>query len=105
MSGRWSDEKLETFYQEFQKHLEEEHHEMAQQSELYAAIFQKEDKDTNTPPGILQLVARMSSDVRALKVAADRQKTFLGGVLFAFSAVGFFFTDTAHKLLTLLKGL
>lgn len=104
MAG-WDDKKIETFYQEFQHHLEEEHRERIQQRELYIAIFQREDTDSNTPAGILQLVARMSADVRAMKIAADRQKTFMGGVLFAFTAVGFFFTETAHKVLALLKGL
>lgn len=102
---RWSDERLETFYQEFKMHLEDEAREKAQQKELYQAVFQKEDLDSNTPAGLIQMMARMSKDLRDLKIAADRQKTFIGGVMFAFGAVGFFFTDTAHKVLGFLKGL
>lgn len=103
--GRWSDEKLEKFYQEFQMHLADEEHEKHQQGEMHAALFQLENTDTNTPAGLVQLCARMSKDIRDMKIAADRQKTFIGGVMFAFTAMGFIFTDTFHKVWGFIKGL
>lgn len=104
-SKRWSDEKLEVFHQEFVQHLADEEQERKQNQELHEAVFQREDKDANVPAGILQLCARMSADITEMKIANDRQKRFVGGVMFAFSGMGFLFTDTAHKLWGFIKGL
>lgn len=102
---RWSDNDLEQFLAQFIAHLEEESPMHRQQSELYAAVFRKEDKDSNTPPGLLQLTARISQQMEDMKVWQDRHKTFLGGAMFALSCLGFFFTDIGHKVMATIKGL
>lgn len=101
----WSKERLDKFYQEFQAHAEQERIEREQQHELHVAVFQKEDKESNTPAGVLQLLSRVDARLSSMEITADRQKNFIGGVFFAFAAVGFFFTDTAHRVLGFLKGL
>jgi hypothetical protein len=100
---RWSDEKLERFYQEFHDHLKTEADEKAQQNELHAAIFQKEDSDYNTPAGVLQLVTRMDARLKTMEVTADRQKRFIGGIVFTFTCLGFLFTDAAHRVMAFFK--
>lgn len=102
---RWSDEELEEFHQEFRAHVEAEAEERIQQRALYVALFQKEDKDTNTPAGLLQLTSRMDTRLSNMEIANDRQKRFIGGFLFAFSCVAFFFTETAHSIVAFLKKL
>lgn len=106
---RWSDEKLETFYQEFRGHVDEFHEhlrnsdtERQQQHDLYVAIFRKEDPDAGSPPGLLQLTARINAQLHDISVWQDRQKTFLGGALFAITSVWFVLTEAGHKLLALL---
>lgn len=102
---RWSDERLEQFYREFREHRQLEEHEDAQHREILDALFRTEDKDRNIPPGLVQVMTRVAERIGAIEVAADRQKRFLGGVLFAFSCVGFVFTDTAHKIFAWLRTL
>lgn len=102
---RWSDDKLSEFHEEFLKHMATEEVERAQQQKIYDALFQKQDKDTNTPPGVVQLLGQIDSRLEAMEISNDRQKRFVGGVMFAFSCMGFLFTDSAHKLLAWLKGL
>lgn len=102
-SKRWSDEKIEEFHAEFRHHMVVEEQEREQQQEMYDALFQKEDRDSNTPAGLVQAMGRLSADIRDMKIAQDRQKTFIGGVMFAFTAMGFFFTDSAHKVFAWLK--
>ena len=102
---RWSDDKLSEFHEEFLQHMAVEESERAQQQKIYDALFQKQDKDTNTPPGVVQLLGQIDSRLEAMEISNDRQKRFDGGVMFAFSCMGFLFTDSAHKLITWLKGL
>lgn len=104
-AARFSDDQLIAFHQEFKDHLKTEEEESRQQQAIHTALFQKEDKDANIPPGLVQLCARMASDIQDMKIANDRQKRFVGGVMFAFSCIGFLFTDSAHKVLAWLKGL
>jgi hypothetical protein len=106
MNDRWSDEKLDVFHHEFQDftakfdaHIGDESYEQRQQQELYAAVFQKADPDTNTPPGLLQMVTQVSRQMHSLQIWQDRQKTFIGGAFFAISALWFFLTEVGHKLL------
>jgi hypothetical protein len=108
MTERWSDEKLELFHKEFITHVAEFHehignesYEQQQQQELHDAVFRKEDKEENVPPGILQLIARISTQIHDMRVWQDRQKTFIGGVMFTVSAVWFFLTEAGHKLFQL----
>jgi len=106
--SRWSDDKLEEFHQEFLQHVNEFHEhignesfEQKQQQELHDAVFRKEDLDNQVTPGLLQLTARISSQLYAIQVWQDRQKTFVGGIIFAISAVWFFLTEAGHKLFEL----
>lgn len=96
---------MSKFHSEFLKHMGTEEKERKQQEEIYDALFQKEDKDSNKPAGVVQLLAQIDARLEAMEITADRQKRFLGGVMFAFSCVGFLFTDSAHKVLSWLKGL
>lgn len=101
--SRWSDDKLQQFYEEFQSHIRTETAEHRQQQELYDAVFRKADADTNTPPGLMQLTMQISVQLRDMRIWQDRQKTFVGGVMFALSAAWFFVTDLGHKLIGLIK--
>lgn len=102
---RWSDEKLEEFYQQFVAHRLQEEGDRQKQQDMYDALFRKEDADSNVAPGIVQLMVRTAEDVKVLRIAADRQKTFLGGVLFAITSLWFFFTDIGPELFKWLKTL
>lgn len=102
---RWSDERLETFHQEFRAHIEAEKEEMQQQAEVHRALFQRADPEANIPAGVIQLLSQLDARTRTMEIANDRQKRFVGGVLFAFSCMGFFFTDTAHKVMGFFKSL
>ena len=102
---RWSDDKLSEFHEEFLKHMVTEEDERVQRHKIYDALFQKQDKDTNTPPGVVQLLGQIDSRLEAMEISNDRQKRFVGGVMFAFTCMGFLFTDSAHKVLSWLKGL
>lgn len=102
---RFSDEKLQDFYSEFRAHVKEfqthvgkEEQEHKQQQELHDAIFRKEDSDTNTPPGLLQLTMRINTQLSDMRKFQDRQKSFVGGVLFTVSSIWFFLTDAGQKL-------
>ena len=103
--ARWSDEKLEQFYGEFKEHKRLEEQEQRQSQEIYDAVFQKADPDTNTPPGLLQLTAQISRQLHEMCVWQDRQKTFVGGVVFACAAVWFVLTEAGHKFFALLQKL
>lgn len=112
MNSRWSDEKLDEFHLEFlsfsgkfDTHLKVEEEELEQQKALYAAVFQKEDKETNTPPGLLQMTMRVSNQLHVMQIWQDRQKTFIGGVLFTISSMWFFLTDAGPTLLSWFKKL
>lgn len=102
---RWSDKELEAFHQEFLDHIAPENRAHAQQQDLYDAIFRLEDKDRGVPPGLMQITARIAASVEELQERDRRQRTFIGGVLFALGSLGFFLTDSAHKLIALLKSL
>lgn len=104
-NNRWSDEKLEEFYQSFLEHQRIGNVERAQQQEMYDALFRKEDPDSNVAPGIVQLMVRTAEDVKVLRIAADRQKTFIGGVLFAVTSIWFFLTDVGPDMAKWLKKL
>lgn len=102
---RWSDEKLEEFYQEFIAHRLQEDADRQKQQAMYDALFRKEDADSNVAPGIVQLMVRTAEDVKVLRIAADRQKTFIGGMLFAITSLWFFFTDIGPELVKWVKTL
>lgn len=102
---RWSDDRLEDFYREFSAHIKQEEAQSTQQSEIHRALFQRADPEANTPPGVIQLLSQLDTRTRTMEIANDRQKRFVGGVLFAFSCMGFFFTDTAHKVLAFFRSL
>lgn len=95
---RFSDAKLQQFYEEFRGHIKDEEKEKHQQDDIYEALFRQGDKDKNINPGVIQLLMQVSDRIEAMEIAADRQKRFVGGVMFAFSCMGFFFTDSAHKI-------
>lgn len=100
---RFADAQLEEFYQEFQAHLKREEDQRVQQQEMYDALFRKGDPDSNVAPGIVQLMVRTAEDVKVLRIAADRQKTFIGGMLFAVTSIWFFFTDIGPELAKWIK--
>ncbi len=100
---RWSDDRLEQFYQHFQQHIEEERTDRKQQQEMYDALFRKGDSDTNTAPGIVQLMVQTAGRVEKLCIAADRQKTFIGGVGAALVAVWFVVTDLGPAFVAWMK--
>jgi len=102
---RWSDERLEQFYRDFKDHALLEKLEQKQNQEIYDAVFQKADTDTNTPPGLLQSTAQIAKQLHDMRVWQDRQKTFVGGAIFACSAVWFVLTGAGQKLLVLLQKL
>lgn len=102
---RWSDMELESFHADFKRHVEEEIPMHMQQKALYEAIFRLEDKTIGQPPGLLQTVAQINEQMHEMRVWQDRQKTFVGGIVFAISAVSFFLTDSAHRLMNIVKGL
>lgn len=95
---RFSDEKLEEFYREFVEHCQQEFKEHEQQREMYEALFRKEDKSNNVSAGLIQLLTRTAEGVETLRIAADRQRTFIGGVTFALVSVWFFITDIGPVL-------
>lgn len=114
MSGSYDlyDSSLEEFRNDFRLHVESfaahikvEEDEQAKQQELYTAIFQKEDKDAGKHAGLLQLTSRIDARLEGLEKREALQKTFVGGVLFALGSIGFFLTDSAHKLFELLRSL
>lgn len=102
---RWSDDRLEQFYREFMEHKRLEELEQKQNQEIYDAVFQKADPDTNTPPGLLQITAQISKQLHDIRVWQDRQKTFVGGVIFTCSATWFVLTEAGHKFFVLLQKL
>jgi hypothetical protein len=103
--ARWSDDKLEEFHNEFKSHMETEKIEQHQQQALYDAVFRKEDKEANVPPGLLQMMSRMNEQMLDMQIWQDRQKTFVGGVVFTVSALWFFLSDAGPKILAFLKRL
>lgn len=102
---RFADDKLEEFYQEFLEHRRLGEIERRKQDEMHEALFRREDPDSNVAPGIVQLMVRTAEDVKVLRIAADRQKTFVGGVLFAVTSIWFFFTDIGPEMVKWIKKL
>ena len=101
---RFADVELESFHREFREHVKNEEGEHEQQGQIHDALFRLEDKDKGVSPGVIQLLGRVNDRLLTMEVAADRQKRFVGGVMFAFSCMGFFLTDSAHKLMDWLRG-
>ena len=104
-SMRWSDQDLEKFHAEFRRHVETEGPMHRQQLELYEAVFRLEDKELGRPPGLLQLTSQINAQMRDMRILQDRQKTFIGGVMFAITSAACFFTDTAQNIISLIKKL
>lgn len=102
---RWSDEKLEQFYQAFLEHVITERDEQTDQRALHEAVFRKEDKDAGVPPGLIQLVVRMDARLDTIERFHFKQRTFIGGVLFAITSIWFFLTDVGPDLAKWLKKL
>lgn len=88
---------------DFEDHLEPERIQQKQSAEVHEALFRLEDKELGTPPGLLQLTQQLSARLRAIEIRDDRQRRFIGGIVFAVSSVTFVFSDTAHKLVDVLK--
>lgn len=105
MSTRFSDDALKDFHQEFLQHLEAEKMEREQQRQLFEAVFRQEDEAMGTPPGLLQMMSRMEKQLKTVQEWQSKQRTFISGVVFAVSSIGFLFTDTSHKLFIFLRGL
>ena len=87
---RWSDEKLDEFHSDFKafavqfvQHMGDDKAAKSQQEELYTAIFQKENRDENVPPGLLQLVSRISQNLESINTLQSRQKIFTSGAIAA----------------------
>ncbi len=74
-----------------------------QQQEIHDALFRKADADANISPGIVQLLVQTSDRLEKLCIAADRQKTFIGGALAAVAAIWFVITDLGPEALKWLK--
>lgn len=102
---RWSDDKLEKFYDDFLRHHTDEQKTQARHDELYDAVFQQEDTSRNVPPGLLQLTSRISQQLHDMRVWQDRQKTFVGGAMFALSALWFILTDVGAKIVSFFHGM
>jgi hypothetical protein len=100
---RFSDERLNQFYFEFQQHCREERTVKVQAEEMYAAMFRKQDHELGSPPGILQSLSMISERLHAMEEMQTRHKTFIAGVAFAASAVWIFLTDIGVKLLALIQ--
>jgi hypothetical protein len=100
---RWSDERLEQFYQNFIAHVDDEVKERKQQQEMYDALFRQEDPSRNVAPGVIQLMVQTATRVEKLCIAADRQKTFIGGALAAVGAIWFVVIDAGPSALAWLK--
>lgn len=100
---RFSDERLNQFYAEFQKHCIEERTVKGQAEEMYEAIFRKQDHELGSPPGILQSLAMISERLHEMETMQVRHKTFIAGVAFAASAIWIFLTDIGVKLLSFLS--
>lgn len=100
---RWSDEKLQEFFESFQHHLQFEEQEKKQQEQIYDALFHKEDPDNNTGPGIVQLLGQINQRLSRLENTATQQKSFLGGAIFAVSCMAVFLTDSLQKLVAFFK--
>lgn len=90
--------------EEFNAHLEQDKLERRQQQELREAIFRKEDLETNTPPGLLQLTLRLNKQLREMLIWQDRQKTFVGAVVIVATSFWFLLTEVGTKLFKMLKG-
>lgn len=102
---RWSDDRLEQFYGEFREHKRLEELEQKQNQEIYDAVFQRADPDTNTPPGLLQATAQISKQIHDIAVRQDRQKIAVRTAIATCSAVWFLLTDAMHKFFALLQRL
>ena len=99
MTERFSDSKLQDFYQEFREHCLGEDKDREQQKALHEAVFRLENVDLGIPPGLLQLTRQISDHVLELRVRDDRRKTFIGGMIFTVSAVWVFLSGILPKLL------
>lgn len=102
MAQRFADEQLSAFYDEFKAHREQEEGEREADrkrlQELSDALFRKENKDENVSPGLIQLVVRINEQLEGIVKADKKQKTFIGGILFAISTLPFIFTELGSKL-------
>jgi len=105
LDHRWSDERLEQFYGEFREHKLNEALEQKQNQEIYDAVFQRADPDTNTPPGLLQATAQISKQLHDIAVRQDRQKIAVRTAIATCSAVWFVLTGAGQKFLMLLQRL
>jgi hypothetical protein len=114
--GRFSDAELSALRGEVNKlsatvvdHVSIEDKEHRQQQEIYDALFRQEDKERGIPAGVIQMLARVDGRVTTMEIATDRQKRFIGGVFYGVTAIGlalgFFLSESAHKLFSLLKSL
>lgn len=101
--NRWSDEKLEQFHNEFLAHMKDEDEERVQQMALHTAVFQQEDKEKNVPAGLLQMMSRIAERQEDMRIWQDRQKTFVGGVVFTVSSLWFVLSDLGPRVMLTLK--
>lgn len=103
-SRRWGDADLEKFHREFKDHIAEEDPMHRQQKELYDAVFREGDEKRGTPPGLLELTARIADELKDIRIWQDRQKTFVGGVVFTLSSVWFVLSDMGPRIIGFFKG-
>lgn len=91
--------------EEFHQHIADETVRQERLDELYEAIFRKEDKDGGVPPGLMQMMVRINGQMEDMAKWNDRQKTFMGGVVFTISSIWFFVSDLGPRILVGLKKL
>ena len=96
---RFSDDRLQAFYQEFKEHCQGEDAERQQQRALYDAVFRLEDSDRGIPPGLMQMTKQTVDHVLELRIRDDRRKNFIGGMIFTVSAVWVFVSGILPKLI------
>ena len=99
---RFSDDELHDLRKLLTDHLEIEG---AQQLALFNAVFQQEDPARNIPAGLLQQNARIAKQLRDIQIWQDRQKTFIGGVTFAITSIGFLLSTFGADFLRWLRSI
>lgn len=100
---RWTDDMLEEFRNEFRAHVKKEDADQQQQQAMFDALFKREEDSLDGQPGLLQLMRQMHKQMKDMQIWQDRQKTFVGGIVFVIGSLGFLFTEQAARIATGLK--
>ena len=84
---RWNDQELDELHTEFRifaekfdTHIGDSSYEQKQQQELYRVVFQREDQNTNTNPGMLQMLVLISKQLRDHLHLTEERDTKLEGI-------------------------